>query len=249
MKKPTTSFNEFADLWDAKTGNAGVTSNQNNQKAIINLLGKTKNKTIYEIATGNGFMARKIAATGANVFASDVSENMITIAQTQYHAQNIIYSVREGTDFRGIPKLDAVLINQGIFYIKDISELCNQVKKHLKPGGYFVFTVTHSLFPVFRMTTGETTSMGEQLDLQKISELYLKPQTVTVQKKWKVNGKPHIVNYLTYKRPLSYYVNLCGDNGLYIDKIIETKSQTKKMGKRITSPIPGSYVIRAIKIK
>ena len=71
----------------------------------------------------------------------------------------------------------------------------------------------------------ETTAMGDNLDdLIEMQEKYLKTYSKVVNKDWG-NRK---VSYLIYKRPVSFYVNLCGKYGLYVEAMIEPKSETKK---------------------
>ena len=141
-KKISSSFDHIADEWDKKIGDGEKGDRKNTIKAVFELLGNAKNKRVYDIACGNGFLARKLFKQGAKeVWASDASPRLITIAKDKYSFKNIHYSVREAADFTRIPKsfFDAVVVHQGIFYIKDIDALVRGIKKILKPGGSFIF--------------------------------------------------------------------------------------------------------------
>ncbi len=243
--KVTTSFGKFAALWDKQIGDDGG-SGKVTADAIRKIIGPVKNKTIYELACGNGYLSRQFVRLGAKkVFASDVAKEMIDIASHKYPADKINYLVREATNFSGIPKsyFDIVVIEHGIFYIKDIEKLLQGIKTSLKPGGVFVFSILHPLFPEGRKALGHTHAMGEDLDTKKIHEQYLKNYSKIVSKNW----GDQTVHYRTYKRPLSYYINLCGKAGLLTQEIIEIPSQSKVKGKIKKSTIPSAMVIKVVK--
>ena len=249
--KVPTSFEHLAELWDSKTLDAGNQSDNGNLAAIQKFLGNVKGKCIYEIACGNGYLSRKIMRAGAKeVYASDASPTLVGFATDKYDRMGINYSVREGTDFTKIPKghFDAVVIHQGIFYLKDIPKLMKGVRSILKPNGILMFTLTHPLFPVFMAEIGQLPTEGPD-SLVPRSRKYPTNYTKQVNKKWITNGKPTSVRYIQYSRPLEYYINQCVDAGLLIGGIKETPSKTRgKNLKIVTSPIPSSYVIKAVKI-
>ncbi len=251
--KVKTSFGKFAELWDAKVGEDG-----SNIEAIklqipifFDMLGNLKGKRVYEIACGNGFLSRQLVKKGVKeVFASDVAPALIEIAKTKYESKDIQYMVREGTDMKGLPKnnFDAVVINQGIFYIENLDALFKGIAGILKPGGVVVYNILHPLFPVFRKAIGEDTSMGEPIDIIELSKKYPKDYTKRVEKIWKVNGEAKTVHYLTYKRPIQTYINAAAKYGLLVSQIAEPSSTTKLKGKKKSSPIPSSMIIKALKI-
>ena len=183
--KVKSSFEHFAELWDSKTLDSGNVSDQTNLKAITKFLGNPKNLTVYEIACGNGYLAKKIKKAGAKeVYASDASPTLIDKAHNKYNSLDIKYSVREASDFTKLPsgKFDAVIIHQGIFYIKDIPKLMKGITKLLKPNGKFIFNITHPLFQVFK---GEIESMqftGKNSVVEKLKK-YPTNYTQEVHKK------------------------------------------------------------------
>lgn len=246
--KLTTSFGEYAEFWDVKVAK-GIKSTQLSIKGIFDLLGNPAKKSIYEIACGNGVLARLLAEKGAKiVWASDVAKEMIFIAQNKYEANGIKYLVREATNFKRIPRnfFDAVIIHQGIFYVKNVEALIKGVSKLLKPRGVLIFTIQHPLFPEARKAMSQTSGAAKSLaDLLQIQEQYLTTYNKVVSKDW----DNHKVTYLSYKRPVSYYINLCGKYGLLVEAIQELKSQTKNKGKVFKSNIPSMIVVKAVKAK
>lgn len=247
-----TSFGKFAKIWDAQVGDANnIVSAQVTSKAVMKLLGKVKGKRIYEIACGNGFLARSLVKAGSKeMWASDVSPELITIAQTKYNAKGINYFVREGTDFRKLPKnyFDSVIIHQGIFYIENLDALFRGIQKILKPGGSLMYTIGHPLSSAFIEAVNTDTTTKERADIIAIAKKYPTQYTLKMNKKWKMNGEPIAVQYWAYKRPLCVYVNIAAKYGLFVSHIIEPRSATKIKGVLKKSSIPSSFVIKTVKI-
>jgi len=245
-----TSFGPLAEIWDAKSGNEGVKSMRHNTKTLISLLGKPKGKLVYEIATGNGFLARKLSDAGAIVTASDISPELIDIATHKYDVKNIKYSVREATNFKGLGKnkFDAVIIHQGIFYIKNIDALAKGASSILKPGGVMIFTMLHPLFRVLKARTEEGRAADRLAEIFKQAEAYRTNTGKETSKKWKVDKTIHKINYYAYRRPLNFYVNALAKHGLFTQQIIEPASKNVRDDKIINSPIPSIYIVKVVKI-
>ncbi len=251
--KVKTSFGKFAELWDAKVGEDGsnIAAIKLQIPIFFEMLGNLKGKLVYEIACGNGFLSRQLIKKGAKeVFASDVAPELIEIAKTKYDSKNIQYIAQEGTDTKGLPKnhFDAVVINQGIFYIENLDGLFKGIASILKPNGVVIYNILHPLFPVFRKAVGEDTSMGEPIDIIELSKKYPKDYIKRVEKTWKVNGEAKTVHYLTYKRPIQTYINTAAKYGLLVSQVAEPTSTTKFKGKKKSSPIPSSIIIKSVKI-
>lgn len=182
--KTTTSFEHIADIWDAKTGDKGtkmVSAVRVTSKHIVDELKPLKGKRVYEIACGNGFLARKLVGKVKEMRASDVSKKLIDFAQKKYDAKGIRYEVREATDFKAIPKnhFDAVIVHQGIFYIKDIEKLAKGISAILKKGGVVIFSEMHPLMYLANLDTYLKLSSNDLLERAK---LYTKNRNVVVHK-------------------------------------------------------------------
>jgi ubiquinone/menaquinone biosynthesis C-methylase UbiE len=84
--KASTSFDSFAEVWDRRVRNAGHYTHQHTiLPALFALVGNVRGRTVYDVACGNGFLARKLISKGAKeVWASDISPRLIEIATTKY---------------------------------------------------------------------------------------------------------------------------------------------------------------------
>ncbi len=248
--KTTTSFEHIAEIWDTKVGNNGakmVGVMRETTKNIIAEIGLLKNKRIYEIACGNGFLARQLAPKVKEIRASDISEKLIDFAKNKYNSKDIKYEVREGSDFSRIQKnhFDVVIIHQGIFYIENIEKLAKGISRILKPNGILIFSEMH---PLMYLASADTYLKFGKEDLIDRAKLYIKNRKIKVHKDWFVNGKKHHAEYYQLKRPLSLYVNTFAKYGLFTIKIIEPKTVNLIKDKILKTNIPSSYIVKCVKV-
>lgn len=248
MKK-STSFEHIAEIWDAKTGDKAVkmvSATHVTAKNIIAELGNLKNKSVYEIACGNGFLARKLAPQVKEMRASDISKTLIEMAKTKYDSKNIKYEVRSATDFNKLPKnhFDAVIIHAGIFYVDNIAKLAQGIHMILKKGGLLIYSDMHPLMYVVDLDIGMDVGLSETLEKYR---LYLKNRKKEVSKKWLVGDEFKQAIYYQFKRPLSYYINILAEHGLPTVKIIEPKTITSLAGKIKKSTIPAEVIVKCQK--
>jgi 2-polyprenyl-3-methyl-5-hydroxy-6-metoxy-1,4-benzoquinol methylase len=212
-----------AAFWDEKMGEGNDFVNLLEWPAILRLLEPRPGQRILDIATGNGLTARRLAGLGAQVSAFDFSEELIKIAKARSAADlRITYHVLDATDESRLmttlspsAPFDSALCNMALFDMADIEPLLHALPKLLKPGGRFVFSLTH---PAFNNTT--SVHMAEETDVEgqimvvyslKVSQ-YMTPQP---HRGAALRGQPRPQLY--FERPLQYYLNLGFRNGFVLD--------------------------------
>ncbi len=243
---PRTSFEPFADIWDAMTGEGERATASIADTVIFKLLGSVRGKTIYEPACGNGYLARALQKKGAKeVWASDISPALI--AKAQERGGDITYLVRDAASIKDMPRnhFDVVVISAGIFYIKNLDLFLKNMHALLKPGGCLIFQATHPLFSMAYCDMG--TSNKTVSELIAYYRPYAKDRFERIEKTWGVDGIRQKVRYWMYKRPISTYINACVANGFSIHTMIEPRSAAKKNGKLKKSTIPSIYIIKVVK--
>ena len=234
MKK-TTSFNSFAEKYDQAMGDTGDYTHQKTiDPALFKAIGSYQKKAVYDLACGNGYLARKLAKTGANeVWASDLAESLISIAKNKYDNPKgkIKYLVRDAADFSGLPVnyFDLIFMNMAIHYVENVEKFAKGIASLLKRKGRFVFTTGHPL-----------RKLG-QYDAKKGADPKLESIIDTAQK---YNQFREAVTYNVwtgekdlkiYYAPIGYYISHLAKNGLFADCLIEPRTMTVN---RIKNPEP-----------
>ena len=105
-----------------------------------------KPKKILEIGCGTGNYTRILLERGYEITAVDISENMLKIAKEKCACNFISGNIR---DISINDKFDACIAMFAVMgYItenSDIVKVLNNIHKHLKPNGLFVFDVWNGL--------------------------------------------------------------------------------------------------------
>lgn len=216
-----------ADYWDQRMGEGNVFHRNLIEPTQLRLLDLKPGELVLDIACGNGQFARKMASLGARVVASDVSDRMIANAKRRIteKADRIEYHVVDATDegqlmALGEGRFDAAVCTMAIMDIASIEPLISGVRRLLKPGCRFIFSIMH---PCFNSTSGFTRVVereerdGELLEryFVKISN-YIHPHT---HKGLAMVGQPVPQNY--FHRPISVLLNAFFKEGFVLDGIEE----------------------------
>jgi SAM-dependent methyltransferase len=210
-----------ATFWDEKMGEGNDFVNLLQWPAILRLLDPQPGQCILDIATGNGLTARRLAALGARVTAFDFSVELIKLAGERAESTvPITYHVLDASDESALLALgkytfDSALCNMALFDMAEIEPLFSTLPELLKPGGIFVFTLTH---PAFNNAScvhvaEETDDQGEIKTVYsvKISRYMTPSQSHGLG----IRGQPKPQLY--FERPLQYYFNLGFQNGFVLD--------------------------------
>lgn len=117
--------------------------------ATDRLLEVRSGERLLDVACGNGVMARRYRALGADVTGVDVSAPLIELARRRSEGLGIRYLTGDATDPTTLAELgphDAVLCSMALFDMAEIEPLFRAVPHLLRPGGRFVFSLTHPCF-------------------------------------------------------------------------------------------------------
>jgi 2-polyprenyl-3-methyl-5-hydroxy-6-metoxy-1,4-benzoquinol methylase len=147
-------WNTNAAFWDERMGHGGNDFHRLLiEPAQEKLLAVKEGEEILDIACGNGQFTRKIAERGARVFAFDIAENFIAIAQerSKEHGDRIQYAVLDAGDriqleALGAERFDGAVCTMALMDMAALSPLVLALKKILKTGARFVFSVLHPCF-------------------------------------------------------------------------------------------------------
>lgn len=221
-------WNTNATFWDKFMGDGNQFQRLLVGPATERLLELRPGEEVLEIACGNGVMARRLAALGARVLATDFSQVFVERARERGAPGpgSVEYRVVDATSEaellglgEGEGRFDAALCNMALMDMAEIAPLFRAVRRLLKPGGRFVFSLQHPCFNsgLFRMTAEEEDVNGEIVDVYAVKVIdYIHPRT---QKGIGIVGQPEPHYY--FHRPLTALLDACFAAGFVMDGIEE----------------------------
>jgi SAM-dependent methyltransferase len=168
--------------------------------------------TVLDVGTGDGQIARVLAAQGATVIGVDPTSAQITVASQRGGGPSYVRSGANTLPFVS-DSVDAVLACLVFEHIDDLDDAIAEVARVLRPGGRFAFFLNHPLL--------QTPDSGW------IDDHMVDPP----EQYWRIG--PYLVETATIEevekdvfirfvhRPLSRYVNALIANGLVIERMFE----------------------------
>jgi len=142
-----------AAWWDDRIGDGNDFQRELIEPATERLLEVAEGDVVLDIACGAGRLARRIAALGARVVAFDHSAKFIERAKalTASDEADIEYHVIDAADTArllslGARRFDKAVCTMALMDMAALEPLMRALPQLLKPGGSFVFSVTHPCF-------------------------------------------------------------------------------------------------------
>jgi 2-polyprenyl-3-methyl-5-hydroxy-6-metoxy-1,4-benzoquinol methylase len=146
-------WNENAAFWDARMGDGNDFVEVLTWPPTERMLALQPGERVLDIACGNGLTSRRMAAMGSEVIATDFSAEMVAHARrrTAEHGGRLDFRVVDATDEAALLALgegqfDAALCAMALFDMAEIEPLFRSLRRLLRPGGRFVFSVLHPCF-------------------------------------------------------------------------------------------------------
>jgi len=215
---------------------------------VYKIIGDPKGKVIYDLGCGNGYIARNFVRNGAKVFASDISSELVKLAEKNSSGLDINYSVKDALDFNGFTdnQFDVVVMNMVIHYIKDLNTLFKGISRVLKKGGLFVFSTNHPFRPAYPYSDWEIGKINNKEVLFIKATGYLNEE-IRKGVCWCDNKTKLIM----YNQPLNLLVNTMAKHSLYTFQIEEPESDgfAHKFSKKLQKShhIPTFIIFGSIK--
>ncbi|KAE8386299.1 S-adenosyl-L-methionine-dependent methyltransferase [Aspergillus alliaceus] len=233
------SWDVNATFWDKRMGTTGNKWYNKLEIPVLEKLARVDPGThALDLATGNGLVARWLAAQGAQVIATDVSPKMIEIAEgyqtnTERGSPRITYKLLDLSSADGVAWKDILIaaekvggfeivtMNMAAMDISTLQPLATMLPKLLRPGGRFVANTLH---PVFHTTSGsreielrinEENGMTEPVYTFSLTHYMNKPPARGVA----IEGQPKLQIY--YHRPLHELFRPFFQAGLLLDALEE----------------------------
>lgn len=167
---------------------------------------------VLDLATGQGFFARAWGKAGADVTATDISEELITKAREK-GGENITYLVSPAHKAEEIPdasidRISLVLAIQNIENPKDVFRECARV---LKTDGKLLLVLNH---PAFRIPKNSDWQWDEAqgIEQRRISKYMSEVKSEIAMHPGKADSEVT----LSFHRPLQWYMKALKSAGLAI---------------------------------
>ena len=139
------SYQEFAALYDRLMDDVDYDAWAQHYIRLLNLTPKDK---VAEMGCGTGSVSVRLAKAGIQLLATDLSPEMIAVAQQKARAcgAQLQFAVQDMTRFAVPRRVHAVLCAcDGVNYLTDLKQVkaCfSRVYEALRPGGRFAFDIS-----------------------------------------------------------------------------------------------------------
>ena len=105
-----------------------------------------KDKTVLELATGTGLIAKHIVKATAHIEATDASPEMITEAKRRYYSAKLHFSVQDMFSLPYASKsFDVVIVSNALHIVPQPEKALAEIRRVLKEDGVLITpTFTHA---------------------------------------------------------------------------------------------------------
>jgi len=195
----------YASLVDTKPHNAYY-----ERPATLSLLPEVRGRRVLDAACGPGVYSEWLHSNGAEVVALDASSKMVELAKRRLgEAVDVRQAdLSQPLTFLESASFDIVLSPLTMEYIEDWGSTFKEFYRVLRPGGYFVLSVTH---PFFDYTYFKSNNYFE---------------TELVGSEWRGFGKVK-VHMPSFRRSLEATINPLLESGFHLERILEPRPTEK----------------------
>ncbi len=204
--------------------------------ALFELIGDVQGSRICDLACGQGIVTRGLAQRGAQVIGIDLSDRLLEIARRYEQAEPLGIVYRWG-DAQALTEVadntfEGVVCSLALMDMPDLSTCLCMVARILRPGGWFVFAITH---PCFQVPDSRWTGKAGGTVKREVRG-YFKEGFWRSDNAGGVRGKVG-----AYHRMLSTYLNALAETGLTLERMAEPQAQEEVAGR-----VPGYQEVPAV---
>lgn len=183
---------------------------------LIEDTGSLQDAIVCDLACGQGLVARELALRGAYVTGVDISERLLALARSQPvvapHAITWRHDDAQVGRTLADASFDGVVCNMALMDIPDLAATLRTVSRILRPGGWFVFSVTH---PCVQMPHSRWTTRADGTVTREAGDYF-------AEGFWQPVGAPGVRGRVGARhRMLSTYLNALSEAGLRLDRTLE----------------------------
>jgi ubiquinone/menaquinone biosynthesis C-methylase UbiE len=216
--RTTVDWEEMAAWWDEKQGEEGdLWHRALIDPTLLRVLGPVEDLDVLDLACGNGYIARRLARSGARVVGVDASAAMIDRARVREDQDplSIDYHVADATSMGMIEDdaFDGALCNMALMDMPDAEGALHEVSRVLRPRGRLVASLVHPCFDVQQDSGWAVEKVGPETTVFRKISRYRK---VARRWSWWPGEAGRIWYTPSYHRPLSWYFQVLRRAGFVV---------------------------------
>jgi SAM-dependent methyltransferase len=252
QKKQTTSWGNVALWYHTLLKNPkGTYQHDVILPNILRLLGAEKGNAILDVACGSGFFAREFAKTGAQVFGTDISSELIAFAKHEVPGVAFSVAPADAMSFVKEKSMDAVTIILAIQNIENMAGVFAECSRVLKPKGRLLIVLNH---PAFRVPKASEWGWDEEhLAQYRRVDAYLSDARVKIDMH---PGDDPSIHTWSFHRPLQTYMKALQKQGFCLARMEEwisnrqgPKGRKFAASERARKEIPLFLFLEAVKCR
>lgn len=241
---PEALYDEIAAWYDASVrGGSPLTGLA--LRGLLELIGDVADQRVCDLACGQGLVARELARRGARVIGIDLSAKLLGIARRDEANEPLGISYQQDDAQAlatiGEARFDGVACNLALMDIPDLTVCLRSTARVVRPGGWFVFSITHPCF--------QTPSSGWRSDDAdgpgRIVRGYF------AEGHWRSDNPDGVRGRVgAYHRTLGTYLNTLADAGFALERLIEPRV-TSVFAERMPGhhEVPALLAVRARRVR
>lgn len=167
MKKSLYQDASFAAYWNERAGTDGEAYKRYVLDPLMfGLVGDFKNKSVIELGCGNGYLAPKFLQEGvSSLVMIDISEHNLRYAAEKCADPRVGFLEQDATKPWKLHNeaYDVVYSNMMLNEVENIKTPIAEACRILRPGGVFVFSVTHPAWDLYMFAQEKTGSPSKKI--------------------------------------------------------------------------------------
>lgn len=211
--------------------------------ALLSLTGEVPGREVCDLACGQGFISRELAQRGARVTGVDISEKLLDLAR-EYEAREplgiryVLDDAQHGAALSDAT-FDGAICSMALMPIPDLAATFATVRRILRPGGWFVFAITH---PCFQTPRARWARMEDGAITRQVGDYFN-------ERFWYAENSSGVRGQVgEYHRTLSTYLNTLIAAGLRLDRLEEPAATGPTADREPeNASVPSLLLVRAIR--
>lgn len=212
--------------------------------ALFDLVGEVAGMRVCDLACGQGIVARQLAALGSMVVGVDISTRLLALAR-RYERDEPLGVAYLCDDAQALASLadatfDGVVCNMALMDIPDLAACTRAVARVLRPGGWFVCSITHPCLE---------TALGKPRLARQPDGAVRETRSYFAQGPWRSDNPDGVRGKVdAHHRTLSAYLNTLVGAGLRLERLAEPPA-TARHAARVPGhrDVPAILVARCVK--